>query len=150
MATINNLTRKFISMFITSLVLAFAVLPACPSYADAFDLPPSVIDIASTFSDKYCIAISDGVSAEKAGEVAARQMITGLMFSGVIKEVMDAPKEDIASLLAADIYDGCGSDIGISRKELNSYIVDLANNGPSQSQSRSFNPSALVNKRINS
>jgi hypothetical protein len=77
-------------------------------------------------------------------------MITGLMFSGVIKEVMDAPKEDIASLLAADIYDGCGSDIGISKNELNSYIVDLANNGPIQSQSRPFNPSALVNKRINS
>jgi len=146
MKTIISFLNQLLCIFVISIVLIFSFLPVSPTYADDFDLPPSVIDIASTFSDRYCIAISEGVSAEKAGEVAARQMISGLMFSSALKQVMAVPKEDMATLLASNIYDGCGDDIGISEQDLNNHILELATKGPATAQAKPFNPSSLVSK----
>ena len=55
----------------------------------------------------------------------------------------------MASFIASNIFETCGDNIGISELELNASILDLANQGPRQSQAKPFNPSLLINKNLN-
>ncbi|HJN34471.1 MAG TPA: hypothetical protein QF700_10175 [Prochlorococcus sp.] len=149
MYPMRNLSKYFLSIFLATVLLFSSILTSPPAFANDFELSPAVSEIGETFSDKYCVAISDGSTADKAALVAGRQMISSLMRSGALKEVMAVPKEDMASFIAKNIFEVCGDNIGISEIELNASILNLANQGPSQSQSKPFNPSSLINKNPN-
>ena len=145
----RNLSKYFLSIFLASILLCASVLSPPQALADDFELSPAVSEVGETFSDKYCVAIADGSPADQAALVAGRQMISSLMRSGALKEVMAVPKEDMSSFIASNIFETCGDDIGVSELELNASILNLANQGPSQSQNKPFNPSSLINKNQN-
>ena len=149
MNLMRNLSKYFLPLFLVTILLFSSVLTPPPAFANDFELSPVVSEIGETFSDKYCVAISDGSSADKAALVAGRQMISSLMRSGALKEVMAVPKEDMASFIASNIFETCGDNIGVSELELNAAILNLANQGPRQSQAKPFNPSSLINKNQN-
>ena len=149
MNQMRNLSQYFLSIFLAAILLFASVLSPPPAFADDFELSPAVSVVGETFSDKYCVAISDGSPADQAALVAGRQMISSLMRSGALKEVMAVPKEDMASFIASNIFETCGDNIGVSELELNASILNLANQGPSQSQNKPFNPSSLINKNQN-
>ena len=102
-------------------------------FTSAADLSPAVSDVSKNFSEKFCTSIGNGLTPEKAGESAAAQLSKGLLFSPVMKEIMSAPKEDLAASLSNNIFDGCGNDLGGTKEELDDYLVQLANKVPSKS-----------------
>ncbi len=105
-----------------------------PSIAiEEIGISPSILKVSETFSENFCIFINNGLSPEKAGESAAKKMARGLIFSPVISEIMEAPKESIASTLSQNIFSRCGESIGVTEQELNDYIVQLAKNVPTKS-----------------
>ena len=103
------------------------------TFASIADLSPAVSDVSKNFSEKFCTSIGNGLTPEKAGESAAAQLSKGLLFSPVMKEIMSAPKEDLAASLSNNIFDGCGNDLGGTKEELDDYLVQLANKVPSKS-----------------
>ncbi len=119
-----------------ALMLAFS-LTLYPSAVLATEVQfnPAVSDVVKTFSTNYCKEISKGAEFEKAAEVASRQMISSLIFSGVFKEVKAAPKEDLAAFVSTVIVETCEQDLPVSQKELNDYLLDLAINGEMQQNS---------------
>ena len=145
----RNLSKCFFPIFLAAILLFASVISPPAAFAYDFELSPAVSEVGETFSDKYCVAIADGSPADQAALVAGRQMISSLMRSGALKEVMAVPKEDMASFIASNIFETCGDNIGISELELNASILDLANQGPRQSQAKPFNPSSLINKNQN-
>ena len=109
------------------------LLASVPTFASTADLSPAVSEVSKNFSEKFCTSIGNGLTPEKAGESAASQLSKGLLFSPVMKEIMSAPKEDLAASLSNNIFDGCGNDLGGTREELDDYLVQLANKVPSKS-----------------
>ena len=101
--------------------------------ASAAGSSPAVSEVSKNFSEKFCTSIANGLTPEKAGERAASQLSKGILFSPVIKEIMSAPKEDLAASLSNNIFDGCGNDLGGTKEELDDYLVQLANKVPSKS-----------------
>ncbi len=149
MNQMHNLSKYFLSIFLAAILLLASVLSPPPAFAEEFKLSPAVSEVGETFSDKFCVAILDGSPTDQAALVAGRQMISSLMRSGSLKEVMAVPKEDMASFIASNIFETCGDNIGVSELELNASILNLANQGPRQSQAKPFNPSSLINKNQN-
>ena len=111
------------------------LLASVATFASTADLSPAVSDVSKNFSEKFCTSIGNGLTPEKAGESAAAQLSKGLLFSPVMKEIMSAPKEDLAASLSNNIFDGCGNDLGGTKEELDDYLVKLANKVPSKSTS---------------
>jgi len=109
------------------------LLTSVATFASTADLSPAVSEVSKNFSEKFCTSIGNGLTPEKAGESAAAQLSKGLLFSPVMKEIMSAPKEDLAASLSNNIFDGCGNDLGATKKELDDYLVQLANKVPSKS-----------------
>ncbi len=109
------------------------LLASVPTFASTADLSPAVSEVSQNFSEKFCTSIGNGLTPEKAGESAASQLSKGLLFSSVMKEIMSAPKEDLAASLSNNIFEGCGNDLGGTREELDDYLVQLANKVPSKS-----------------
>ena len=109
------------------------LLGSIPTFASTADLSPAVSEVSKNFSEKFCTSIGNGLTPEKAGESAAAQLSKGLLFSPVMKEIMSAPKEDLAASLSNNIFDGCGNDLGGTKEELDDYLVQLANKVPSKS-----------------
>lgn len=101
--------------------------------ASCSDLSPAVSEVSKNFSQKFCTSIGNGLTPEKAGESAANQLAKGLFFSPVMKEIMSAPKEDLAASLSNNIFNGCGNELGGTREELDTYLVQLANKVPNKS-----------------
>ena len=113
------------------MAITFFLAPVA-TFSSVADLSPSVSDLSKDFSEKFCTAIGNGMTSEKAGESAASQLSKGLLFSPVMKEIMSAPKEDLAASLSNNIFDGCGNDLGGTKEELDVYLVQLANKVPSK------------------
>ena len=111
------------------------LLASVATFASTADLSPAVSDVSKNFSEKFCTSIGNGLTPEKAGESAAAQLSKGLLFSPVMKEIMSAPKEDLAASLSNNIFEGCGNDLGETKEELNEYLTLLANKAPSSSSS---------------
>ena len=103
------------------------------TFAYAGDLSPAVSELSKDFSEKFCKSVENGMNPEKAGETAAAQFSKGLLFSPDMKEIMSAPKEDLAASLSSNIFDGCGKDLGGTKEELNNYLAQLAKKVPSKS-----------------
>ena len=103
------------------------------SVASSSDLSPAVSEVSKNFSEKFCTSIANGLNPEKAGERAAAQLSKALLFSPVMKDIMSAPKEDLAASLSNNIFDGCGNDLGGTKEELDDYLVHLAKKVPSES-----------------
>ena len=103
------------------------------TFASAADLSPAVADLSKDFSQKFCTLIGTGMTPEKAGEIAAAQISKGLLFSPVMKEIMSAPKEDLAESLANNIFDRCSNDIGGTKEELDYYLAQLIKKVPNKS-----------------
>ena len=114
------------------MAIAFFLAPVA-AVASSSDLSPAVSEVSKNFSEKFCTSIGNGLTPEKAGESAAAQLSKGLLFSPVMKEIMSAPKEDLAASLSNNIFDGCGNDLGGTKEELDDYLVQLANKVPSKS-----------------
>ncbi len=111
------------------------LMASVATVASTADLSPAVSEISKNFSEKFCTSIRNGLTPEKAGESTAAQLSKGLLFSPVMKEIMSAPKEDLAASLSNNIFDGCGNDLGGTKEELDDYLVQLANKIPSKSSS---------------
>ena len=116
--------------YLVAIIFFFTPIAAI---ASSLDLPPAVSDVSKNFSEKFCTSIRNGLTPEKAGESAAAQLSKGLLFSPVMKEIMSAPKEDLAASLSNNIFDACGNDLGGTKEELDDYLVQLANKVPSRS-----------------
>ena len=114
------------------MAITFFFVPAA-AVASSSDLSPAVSEVSKNFSEKFCTSIGNGLTPEKAGESAAAQLSKGLLFSPVMKELMSAPKEELAASLSNNIFDGCGNDLGSTKEELDDYLVQLANKVPSKS-----------------
>ena len=126
----------------SSILLTFVVLPSA-AISNTSDLSPALSEAIQGFSDNYCLAIDNGTSAERAAEVASRQMISGLIFSGLLKEVMLVPKDEMAASVVTQIFDVCGAKIRISEQELNDYLLKLADSGSNETQPKPFKPFGL-------
>ena len=122
--------KRLLLASITAITFFFAPVA---TFASAADLSPAVSDVSKSFSEKFCTSIGNGLTPEKAGESAAAQLSKGLLFSPVMKEIMSAPKEDLAASLSNNIFDGCGNDLGGTKEELDDYLVQLANKVPNKS-----------------
>ena len=114
------------------MAVTFSLTPVVTFASDA-DLSPAVADLTKKFSEKFCTSIENGMTPEKAGESAAAQLSKGLLFSPVMNEILDAPKDDLAVSLSNNIFDGCGNDLGGTKEELDDYLTRLANKAPSSS-----------------
>ena len=121
------------SLLLACLTAITFLLASVATFASTADLSPAVSDVSKNFSEKFCTSIGNGLTPEKAGESAAAQLSKGLLFSPVMKEIMSAPKEDLAASLSDNIFDGCGNDLGGTKEELDTYLVQLANKVPSKS-----------------
>ena len=119
-------------LFACFMAITFFFAPVA-AVASSSDLSPAVSEVSKNFSEKFCTSIGNGLTPEKAGESAAAQLSKGLLFSPVMKEIMSAPKEDLAASLSNNIFDGCGNDLGGTKEELDDYLVQLANKVPSKS-----------------
>ena len=115
---------------LTAIIFFLAPMATFPSTEE---LSPAVSDLSKDFSEKFCKSIQNGMKLEKAGETAAAQLSKGLLFSPVMKEIMSAPKADLAASLSKNIFEGCGNDLGGTKEELDDYLVQLANKIPSKS-----------------
>ena len=121
------------SLILACLTAITFLLASVQTFASTADLSPAVSEVSKNFSEKFCTSIGNGLTPEKAGESAAAQLSKGLLFSPVMKEIMSAPKEDLAASLSNNIFDGCGNDLGGTKEELDDYLVQLANKVPSKS-----------------
>ncbi len=122
--------KRLLLACLTAIIFFFAPVA---TFASAADLSPAVSDVSKNFSEKFCTSIENGLTPEKAGESATAQLSKGLLFSPVMKEIMSAPKEDLAASLSNNIFNGCGNDLGGTKEELDDYLVQLANKVPSKS-----------------
>ena len=104
------------------------------SVASSSDLSPAFSEVSKNFSEKFCTSIGNGLTPEKAGESAAAQLSKGLLFSPVMKEIMSAPKEDLAASVSNNIFEGCGNELGGTKEELDNYLALLANKIPGKSK----------------
>ena len=120
-------------LLLACLTAATFLLASVATFASTADLSPAVSDVSKNFSEKFCTSIANGLNPEKAGERAAAQLSKALLFSPVMKEIMSAPKEDLAASLSKNIFDGCGRDLGGTKEELDNYLVQLAKKVPSKS-----------------
>ena len=141
MKLIHIVLHSFASISLVCIVSFLSVLFPSALFAIDEDFTPAVSEVVMSFSAKYCAALSNGGEPEKAAEVASRQMISGLVFSGVLKEVMSVPKDDMASFVASEIFDECGQDLSITQQDLNDYLVELADSGEAQRHSQ---PHSLI------
>ncbi|WP_320666899.1 hypothetical protein [Prochlorococcus sp. MIT 1307] len=138
-AILSTWIQTILAIFSSIFFFSFAVLPPL-AFAKQPDLSPAVSEVVQNFTDHYCLAIADGIAAETAVEVASKQIIRSLIFSGLLKEVMSVPKEEMATFVTTKTFEGCGEDIGISEQELNDYLVKLANGDSAQSEPEPFKP----------
>ncbi len=124
-----------IKSFLVSCLVAIAVfLAPVTTFASTTDLPTGVSNLSKKFSEKFCTSLSKGVPPEKAGQIAAAQLSKGLLFSPVMKDIRSAQKADLVNSLSNNIFDGCGEDLGGTKKELDDYLAQLANKLPSESK----------------
>ena len=142
MKWIQSLAKFWLSIPLSLIVVFLSTLYPLIVFAADVQFTPAVSDVVERFSVKYCSEISNGGDPEKAAEVASRQMISSLIFSGVLKEVMAASKEDLTEFVSTEIIDTCGDGLSISRQELNDYLFELAQSGDerNQSQQKPFRP----------
>ena len=140
MRMIQNFLKQCISMLLASIVLLSSTLLPSQIFAQEIDLPPAVAELSKTFSEKFCVGVAEGINPENAGEIAAKEMVKGLIFSTVLKEVMAIPKDDLALSLSTNIYSGCGDQLEISEQELKTYLVKFADRDREQSEPKPFKP----------
>ena len=125
-------------LLLALLIAATFLLVPVASYVSAADLSPAVSDVTKKFSEKFCISIGKGMTPEKAGESAAAQLAPqltkGFFFSPVMDEIMAAPKEDLAASVSNNIFEGCGTELGGTKEEIDHYLAQFANKIPSQTK----------------
>ena len=135
MSLMHNPLKSFICLFLFCIALLAPLLAPPIGYANDLGITPTVAEVVEGYTNKYCLEIANGRNPKMAAEVASRQMISGLIFSGALKEVMALPKEEMAAFVASKIFYECGSDIVISQQDLNEYLIELADTGNNQDQS---------------
>ncbi len=104
------------------------------------DLSPSINDLSQTFSRKFCLGIANGLEPENAGKTSGKQMVQGLIFSPISKEILATPKEKIASSLSKNIFNQCGDQLESSQEDLYNYLIELANRDRQNSAPKPFKP----------
>ncbi len=136
MQLINNLLKSWVSISLFFIVFFCSGLSSPALIAADMDPIEEVSGIVARFSAKYCAALPTVGDPQKAIEVTSRQMISGLIFSGDLNKVMSVPTEDMAEYVTTEIFDACGSDLSISRHDLNNYLVELAESGEAETKSK--------------
>ncbi len=140
MTFLRKSLMKWLSIFFGLVTLFFFAFTPTSVIALDSSLSPEVIDVVTIFSGKFCTSVSKGNSAEDASKGAIREMISSLIFSGLLKELMLIPKEEMAFYVASTVFNKCGNDIAISQEEYNKYLLVLADDGPSQRSPKPFQP----------
>ncbi|WP_225866214.1 hypothetical protein [Prochlorococcus marinus] len=125
---VKDINRFILTFFFaTTFFLAPVVI-----LASTAELSPTVSDISKQFSEKFCASIGNGITPEKAGEVAATQLSKNLLFTPAMKEIISAPKEELAASLSKNIFDGCGNALGPTKEKVNDYIAQLTKKIPKE------------------
>ena len=137
---IQKLLRQCISILLASIVLLSSTLFPSHIFAKDIDLPPSITELSKTFSDNFCVGIAEGINPENAGEIAAKEMVQGLIFSPVLKELIATPKKDLVLSLSTNIYSTCGEQLELSEQELTDYLFKLADRDRERSEPKPFKP----------
>ncbi len=127
------------SLLISILLLSLSLFPI-PLFAKDLNPPLFIDELSTTFSDKFCLAISNGIQPKDAGESTAKEMIRGLIFSPNLKEIIAFPKENLVSSLSTKIFDTCGEEINISENDLYDYLLKFANRDRQESSPKPFKP----------
>ncbi len=141
LANFSLFSRLIMRHLLLACLIATAIfLAPVPTFASSADLSPAVSDLSKKFSEKFCTSIGKGMTPEKAGQSAAIQLSQGLLFSPIMNELMSAPKEDLASSLSNNIFDGCGKDLGGNKEELEDYLAQLAKKVPNESKGLNLPP----------
>ena len=132
--------RLLLACFVATTIFLVPVA----TISSAADLSPAVSDVTKKFSEKFCTSIGKGMTPEKAGESATAQLspqlTKGFFFSPVMDEIMAAPKEDLATSVSNNIFDGCGHELGGTKEELDDYLALLANKIPGKSKGLNLPP----------
>ncbi len=132
--------KQLVSIILSSGLILLISLTPFKMYAEDNNIPTSVSELSKTFSKEFCLAIDEGSEPESAGKLAAKEMIRGLIFSPILKEIMSTPKEVLASSTAKAIYKGCGEELNISEQELNDYLIKIASRDRQQQTPKPFKP----------
>ncbi len=106
--------------------------------ANQLDLPPAVSDLTKNFSNTICLEISSGLSVENAAQITSRKTLKSLIFSDSLKQILSFSKVDLTSYLTKEIFNNCANEIFISVKELNQFLLDLANRGSDERTPKPF------------
>ncbi len=131
MTFILKLIAKAKTLFFAGLLILLNAVWLYPLNAiEGTKLTPSVLDLTSEFSDKFCLGISNGLSPDAAGKAASKKIISGLIFSPLMKEISEAPKSLLVTSLSSQIFNQCGSELGVTEEELHAHLLDFANRTP--------------------
>ncbi len=132
--------KQSIPLLLSSIIfLSFNLFPSVALAKDT-NGSTSISDLSETFSEKFCSAVSRGLEPEQAGETAAKEIVRGLIFSPILKEVLAIPPEELAKSLSGNIFNDCGDNLGISEQGLYDYLIVFANRDREASQPKPFKP----------
>ncbi len=137
------ISGRFISLLFTFTLCLYLVFMPIETYSMEAYVPDSVSDLSMTFSEKFCLSVSEGTEPEIAGEIAAKEMIRGLIFSPVIKELMAVPKKELVSELSTNIFDKCGPSLTISEQQIKDYLLSFADRDRANTSPKPFKPFGL-------
>ncbi len=125
-------------LLLACLIAATFFISPVDVFASTKDLSPAVSDVTKRFSEKFCTSIGKGMTAKKAGEDAASQILPqitkGFFFSPVMDEIMEASKQDLAVSVSNNIVDICGNELAATKEELDDYLAQLTNKIPGKSK----------------
>ncbi len=143
MRIFQDFSREFISILLASIFFIFYIFTSSAVFSQELNSSADVSHLSKAFSEKFCLQIANGLNPEDAGKIASKEMVRGLILSPIIKEIMTIPKEELASSLSKDIFDGCKDDLNVSEQELYEYLVKLAGRDRQQSPPKPFKPFGL-------
>ena len=135
-----TLSKDFASFLLAPLLLLLLISFPVPTHSQNIDLPPSVSELSKNYTEKFCGQVFSGIEPEIAGENAAKELVKGLIFSPILKEIMEVPKEDLAFSISTNIFSQCGDELEITQQELNDSLVKLAKRDREKSEPKPFKP----------
>ncbi len=98
------------------------------------------VSVVQNFANGFCEKVQEGNDPELAARETIKSVIRGLISSGQLSKLMSAPKEDMSRLVSSEIYDQCGENIGLSKEELDDFVLRLAEGDANLSNPRPFKP----------
>ena len=131
---------KTIFRLILAILLLIVVFIPNIVLADDLKLSINLKGIVGDFSENYCLASSQGIDEKESAKVAARKIVSKLIFSDSFKEVNALNKNDLVLYISKEIFSRCGDVLKITKIDLNEYLLMLAESDSDESSQRPFKP----------